>query len=261
MRTCDAPQRTFEWFAARAGRITASRMCDVMAVPKVNKDGKNRGGVEELAARRNYRMELVCERITGQPSEHFVSDAMKRGNEKEPFARTAYELATDQEADLAGFIFHPVHDFTGASPDSLIGKDGGLEIKCFTTANHIACLEAGVVPEKHRDQMQWNIACAEREWWDFCSFDDRIPTPKLRIFIARLYRDDKRIAEMEREALKMHAEIDYKIMEFGGESQLPPIEAFMTQTADWKPVSVPERWDDYIDEVASELGGLEGIVP
>lgn len=258
MRICEAPQRSQEWFECRIGRLTASRMVDVMASPKLNQDGKPRGGVLELKSKSGYRNEIMIERLTGKPSKHFVSEAMERGNEKEPFARTAWEMATGLEADLVGFIFHPARDFTGASPDSLVGNDGGLEIKCPTSENHFAWCEAGVVPDEHCDQMQWNMACADREWWDFFSFDDRFVDKKAQSFRVRLYRDDKRIAAIEHEVLKMHAAIEYRIAALGLESFLPPIEAFMTQKPSAKSWETPEQ---FIDALADEVSGMNEMVP
>lgn len=221
MRVCDCRQGSLEWFECRMGRPTASRACDWMAKLKNGASSKRR---------QDYAEELFTERIIGKPCDHFVSSAMRWGSEVEPFARTAYELHSGEVADIIGFVFHPTLDFTGASPDALIGEKGGLEIKAPTTLNHLTWLKAGVVPPEHVDQMQWNMACAEREWFDFCSFDPRVPK-HLRLFGRRLMRDDKRIAEIEREVIKLHAEVDYAIAELGAESILPPIESFIEHKA------------------------------
>lgn len=231
MRYVDCEQRSAEWFWARCGRITASRMCDLMAVLK-------RGG--EATARSNYRIELLAERLSGKVEDHYVSKEMLFGEEQEPFARTAYELRAGNEVDPLGFIFHPVHDFSGASPDGLIGTDGGLEIKVPKTTTHLGYMAAGVVPEEYIDQIQWNMACAEREWWEFCSFDPRLPD-KARLFIIRVPRDDARIKVIEEQVLRMHAEVDYIIAELGLESTLPPIESFVVQPKAKKPAGRTER--------------------
>jgi YqaJ-like viral recombinase domain len=191
-------------------------MCDVMATLK-------RGG--EAASRRDYRGELIAERLTGRAEDRYVSKEMKFGTEQEPFARTAYEIKTENIVDQVGFIFHPRLDFTGASPDGLIGEDGGLELKCPKTTTHLAYMMAGTVPKEYQDQMLWNMACAEREWWDFASYDSRLPE-KLRIFIARMPRDEARIDEIEREVLKLNSEVQYICAQLGAEATLPPIEAF-----------------------------------
>jgi hypothetical protein len=182
-----------------------------------------RGG--EAASRRDYRAELIAERLTGRAEDHYVSKEMKFGTEQEPFARTAYEIKTENTVDQVGFIFHPWLDFTGASPDGLIGQDGGLELKCPKTTTHLAYMMAGTVPEDYQCQMLWNMACAEREWWDFASYDPRLPE-KLRIFIVRMPRDEARIGEIEREVLKLNSEVQYICGQLGIEANLPPIEAF-----------------------------------
>ena len=216
MRIVDCEQNDAEWTWARTGRITASRMCDVMATLK-------RGG--EAASRRDYRAELIAERLTGRAEDHYVSKEMKFGAEQEPFARTAYEIKTENTVDQVGFIFHPRLDFTGASPDGLIGQDGRLELKCPKTTTHLAYMMAGTVPEGYQYQMLWNMACAERGWWDFASYDPRMPE-KLRIFIVRMLRDEARIDEIEREVLKLNSEVQYICAQLGVEATLPPIEAF-----------------------------------
>jgi YqaJ-like viral recombinase domain len=127
--------------------------------------------------------------------------------------------------DQAGFVFHPRLDFSGASPDGLIGQDGGLELKCPKTTTHLAYMTAGTVPEDHQYQMLWNMACADREWWDFASFDPRLPE-KLRLFVVRMPRDEARIGEIEREVLKLNSEVHNVCTQLGVVVHLPPIEAF-----------------------------------
>ena len=221
MRIVDCEQNDAEWTWARTGRITASRMCDVMATLK-------RGG--EAASRRDYRAELIAERLTGRAEDHYVSKEMKFGTEQEPFARTAYEIKTENIVDQVGFIFHPRLDFTGASPDGLIGQDGGLELKCPKTTTHLAYMMAGTVPKEYQDQMLWNMACAEREWWDFASYDSRLPE-KLRIFIVRMPRDEGRISEIEREILTLDSEVQYVCAQLGMEAKPTPVEVFTESRA------------------------------
>src|SRR5690554_767596 len=190
MRRCTMQQQSEAWFSARLGKVTASRVKDVVA--------KGRGK-EPSATRRNYMMQLLCERLTGQKEESFTSAAMQRGNELEPMARLAYELMQDCEVQEVGLILHPTIEGFGASPDGVIllpsGK-GGLEIKCPNTAQHIAVLQSG----KHDPQYEWQMlaqmACAELEWVDFVSFDDRLPE-ELQYACFRFERDEKRINEME----------------------------------------------------------------
>ena len=216
MRIVDCEQNSAEWISVRTGRITASRMCDLMATLK-------RGG--EAASRRDYRAELIAERLTGKTEDRYLSKEMQFGIEQEPFARTAYEIRTENMVDQAGFIFHPRLDFSGASPDGLIGQDGGLELKCPKTTTHLAYLAAGTVPKEYEHQLLWNMACAEREWWDFASFDPRLPE-KLRLFIVRMPRDEARIGEIEQEVLTLNSEIQDVCAQLGVMANLPPIEAF-----------------------------------
>ena len=182
-----------------------------------------RGG--EAASRRDYRAELIAERLTGKVENRYVSKEMRYGTEQEPFARTAYEIRTENIVDQVGFVFHPRLDFSGASPDGLVREDGGVEFKCPKTTTHLAYLAAGTVPKEYEDQMLWNMACAEREWWDFVSFDPRLPE-KLRLFIVRMPRDEARIGEIEREVMRLNHEIHIVCEQLGVTPNLDPIEVF-----------------------------------
>lgn len=201
MREIKAPQGSAAWMEARRGKITASRIKDVMNFLK-------KGG--ESAARRNYRKELRTERITGRSAEHYVSPAMDHGTEYEPYARAAYEVVHNVMVDQVGFVMHPTLDCTGASSDGLVDDDGLIEIKCPESGNHLDWIEAGVCPEDHYDQIQWNLCCTERQYADFISFDPRSPEG-LRIFIVRVPRDEERIAAIEAEVIKFEAELDAEV--------------------------------------------------
>ncbi|WAD26639.1 YqaJ viral recombinase family protein [Pseudomonadaceae bacterium T75] len=200
-------QQTEDWYTARLGRVTASRVRDVMA--------KGRGGAPS-ATRQNYMMQLLCERLTGKREEGFTSAAMQRGNELEPIARMAYELYADAEVTEAGLILHPQIEGFGASPDGLIlSARGGLEIKCPNTATHVATIQSG----KHDPQYEWQMfaqmACAELEWVDFVTFDDRLPD-ELQYACFRLERDEARIRQMEAEVtmfLEELAELEHEMRE------------------------------------------------
>jgi putative phage-type endonuclease len=191
-------QQTAEWLEMRKGRVTASRVADVMAVLK-------KGG--ESAARRNYRNELITEMLTGRSAETYVSEAMMFGTEQEPYARAAYEMHADVMVDPGGFAVHDTIDRFAASPDGRIGDDGLLEIKCPTTMNHVSYLLAGVVPEEYQPQMLAQMACTGRKWCDFVSFDPRLPK-HLQLFVRRFERDDERIAEMEQMVKLFLADVD-----------------------------------------------------
>lgn len=212
MIALDVKQGTKAWFSARAGCVTASRVADAIAMLK-------KGG--ESAARRNYKMELLCERLTGKALEHYVTPAMEYGIEKEPLARTAYELLTGRDVSLVGFVCHPTIKMSGASPDGLVGDEGLAEFKVPNTLTHLEYWIAGVVPEDYQPQMLWQMACCERRWCDFVSHDPRLPE-EYRTFIVRMERDDKRIAEMEAGVVQFLSEVDDLLLKVrernGGES-------------------------------------------
>ena len=181
-------QRTEEWFAQRIGKVTASRVADVLATIKSG----------ESASRRNYRMQLVCERLTGKKEETFTNVHMERGIELEPIARSLYEIKNDSFVTEVGFVEHPTIKMAGASPDGLVGDDGLIEIKCPTVANHIETLTSKSAPTKYIAQMQFQLACTNRAWCDFVSFNNELPE-HLQLFVKRVYRDDIYITIMEKE--------------------------------------------------------------
>lgn len=194
-------QRTDEWFAARVGKVTASKVADIVA--------KVKSGAYS-ASRDSYMAQLVIERITGKPTEFNASASMQWGTEQEPFARAAYEAATGVMVDEVGFIIHPSIPDAGASPDGLVGTDGLVEIKCPNTATHIETLIDAVVPAKYIAQMQWQMACTGRKWCDFVSFDSRMPA-KAQLWIKRVERDDVLINTMEAEVSKFLGELHVKV--------------------------------------------------
>lgn len=198
MKIIDFPQGSEEWRAARAGLVTASRMCDVVAKIKTG----------EAAARRDYRAQLVVEILTGLPQEDgFMNDEMRWGVEQEPFARSAYEVAAEVLVDKVGLVLHPTIDRAAASPDGLVGADGVLELKCPKTATHLQYLMDGALPSKYEPQVMWQLACTGRQWADFVSFDPRLPE-KMRLFRVRVPRNEKRIAELEAEVLSFLKDLD-----------------------------------------------------
>jgi len=193
-------QRTDDWFAARIGKVTASRVADVVA--------KTKSGYS--ASRDNYMAQLVCERLTGKPAESFSNAAMQWGTETEPLARAAYEAKMDVLVDEVGFIDHPSIVNSGASPDGLVGIDGLIEIKCPNTATHIDTLLSQTVPKKYADQIFWQMACTGRDWCDFVSYDPRLPSD-LQLFIKRIPRDDKYIQLLEAEVIEFLTETAHKV--------------------------------------------------
>src|SRR6188768_1979816 len=176
-----------EWHAARCGKVTASRVHDIVAVTRS-------GGY--TSGRKNYLAELVTERLTGQPAPSYQSAAMAYGIECEPEARFAYALAKGVEIEEVGFIPHPTIDAAGCSPDGYVGKDGLCEIKCPNSATHIETLLGGKIDPGYYDQCQFQLGCTGRAWVDFVSYDRRLPEP-MRLHITRIMRDDKRIVELD----------------------------------------------------------------
>jgi len=178
-------QGTPEWFAQRLGKVTASRVADIIA--------KTKTGV--AASRGNYMAQLVAERLTGQPAESFKSAAMQFGTETEPMARMAYETQIGMLVDEVAMIPHPTIEMSGASPDGLVGHDGLVDIKCPNTSSHIETLLDEKVPSKYVTQMMWQMACTVRSWCDFVSFDIRLPEHK-QLFIVRFEPKQAEIDEM-----------------------------------------------------------------
>lgn len=189
-------QGTEEWRVARAGKVTASRFCDVMAKIKTG----------EAASRRDYRWEVLTERLTGIPVEGYSNRAMEWGTNHEAEAREAYEAETGELVDRVGFITHPDHPMVGCSPDGLIGKDGGQEIKCpFSSVVHVQTIKGGM-PSEHRPQVQGTMWITGRTFWDFVSFDPRMPE-HLRLYVERIKRDEEYIAQLAAEVVKFEAEV------------------------------------------------------
>lgn len=193
-------QRTNEWKECRIGKVTASRVSDVVA--------KTKSGYS--ASRDNYMAQLVCERLTGKPAESYSNAAMQWGTETEPLARAAYETKMDVLVDEIGFIDHPTIVNSGASPDGLVGDDGLIEIKCPNTATHIDTLLTQTVPKKYADQIFWQMACTGRQWCDFVSYDPRLPAD-LQLFIKRIPRDDQYIQHLEAEVIEFLTETAHKV--------------------------------------------------
>lgn len=182
-------QRSEEWFALRRGKVTASRIGDILATI--------RNG-NWAASRKNYAAQLVTERLTGKDPEPFMNEYIQWGIDQEVPAREAYQKATGNAVEEIGFIDHPRIALAGASPDGLVGADGLIEIKCPTTATHINTLLNEDVYENYRLQMLWQMACTGRKWCDFVSFDPRLPED-MQLYIRRFPRDDKEIGHVENE--------------------------------------------------------------
>jgi len=175
-----------EWFKCRLSMVTASEFKSVLA----KGEGKTR---------RTYMLKLASERLTGLSSQGYTNAAMEWGNETEPQARAAYELFQEVEVQQVGFC--KLGQWVGCSPDSLVGNDGLLEIKCPNTTTQIDTILKGLVPPGHKAQIQGQLYVTGRQWCDFVSFDPRIPG-KSQYFCKRVIRDDSYIDDI------LHPEIE-----------------------------------------------------
>jgi putative phage-type endonuclease len=193
-------QRTDEWFAQRLGKVTASRVADVIAKTKTGPS----------ASRDNYATQLVLERLTNAKGEFFTNAAMQWGTDTEPMARQAYELKRNVFVDEVGFIDHPTIDMSGASPDGLVDKNGLVEIKCPESKTHMEYLLSGKPPAKYIPQMMWQMACTGREWCDFVSFDPRFPI-NLQIFVIKVEYDPTYVRMLELEITQFLDEVSKKV--------------------------------------------------
>lgn len=190
-------QGTEGWLLERAGKVTASRIGDLMA--------KTKAGYG--ASRANYMADLVAERLTGVPRQGFTNDAMRWGTETEPQARAMYELETGLTVIETGFVPHPTLEGCGASPDGLVGEDGLVEIKCATTATHIETLRGAAIDRKYLLQMHWQMICTDRLWCDFVSFDPRLPL-EMQMHIRRVERDAELVEEITAEVTQFLTELN-----------------------------------------------------
>jgi len=192
-------QGSARWLYERCGYVTASRFNAVIAKTKAGKP---------TADREKYLWEVVVERLTGQPQDHFTSTAMQWGTDQEQRSRMDYEASTGAMVEQVGFIKHPTLPMVGGSPDGLIDDDGGWESKSpYNSGIHLQTVIAGAMPEEHRAQVQGLMWISGRKWWDFQSFDPRLPEP-LNRFTQRIERDDAYIAAMEAEVITFSAEVD-----------------------------------------------------
>jgi len=197
----DVPQRSPEWVALRLGRLCASRASDMLATLKS-------GG--EAASRRDLRVQLCLERVTGYAQETgYVNGDMQRGTELEPDAIAAYEAATGSLVDPVGYCAHDTL-LAGASPDGLVGDHGLVEVKVPKSATHLGYLKAGTVPKDYLPQLVHQLWITGRSWVDFVSFDPRFP-PALQFFCVRLHRHDQELASYELAATVFLSEVDHEV--------------------------------------------------
>jgi len=194
-------QRTEAWHLQRLGKVTASRVADVIA--------KTKSGPS--ASRENYATQLVLERLTNSVGEAYSNAAMQWGTDQEPNARNAYELKMSTFVKEVGFIDHPIIDMSGASPDGFVGEDGLVEIKCPNSSTHIDTLVSQKIPAKYLPQMQWQMACTGRKWCDFVSFDPRMPE-NLQLFVKRIEFEAQYVKMLELEITEFLEEVNQKVI-------------------------------------------------
>jgi putative phage-type endonuclease len=195
-------QRTPEWHSIRCGKVTASRIADLMA-----RTQKGWG-----ASREAYLAQLVTERLTGAAPEAYTNASMAWGVEQEASARDCYAFEKGLSVVEEGFVLHPTIAQAGASPDGLVGNDGLVEIKCPNTATHIATLRGGAIPDKYIKQMQFQMACTERAWCDFVSYDPRLPI-EMQLHVTRVPCDPEMIAQIEQAVTDFLVEVDAAVDE------------------------------------------------
>lgn len=194
-------QRSNEWYQARLGKATGSKFHDVCSF--------TRSG--ESASRRNYRYQLIAERLTGVVQPTYTSSAMQWGIDNEPVARLAYEMKTGYTVQEAGFLVSEILPDAGISPDGLIGQDGGVEIKCPEIATHIETLTKNRIPEQYIEQIDGAMWVTGRKWWDFVSYDPRLPED-LQLVIIRRERNENAIQELESNLREFLNEVDIELM-------------------------------------------------
>jgi len=200
MTDADLIQGSPEWRLARCGSLGASRIAEALAKIKTGWG----------ASRANVMADLTVERLTGVPVEGYCNSAMQWGVEQEPAARAAYEFQYDREVAEIGLIRHPRIKGAHCSPDGLVGADGMIEIKCPMSATHIATLVGETIDGKYLTQIQWQLACSGRAWCDYVSFDPRMPA-EMQLYVQRVRRDERAIADLERDVAQFLGEIDRQV--------------------------------------------------
>lgn len=210
---CLADQRTEEWRAARCGRLTGSRAGDMLASIKSG----------EAAARRDYRMQLVCERLTGEPQDDvFVNAAMQWGVDHESAAFAAYEALTGEVVLRSGFL--TCDDLlAGCSLDGHLTNFAGIvELKCPKSSTHLRYLKDGVVPKEHMPQITHNLWITGAGFCDFLSYDPRFPQ-NLQTFLVRVERADVDLKDYETKALAFLAEVERDYQAIRTMADLPSV--------------------------------------
>lgn len=186
------------WRRARAGVVTASRFGEVLAFGAKG---------QPLKARQDYLGQIVVERLTGEPFSMIIAQALGWGTDLEPYAVAAYEARTGLlVAPGNDLVLHPDVLGVGATPDGLVGEDGGFECKCpASSIVHLRTILEGM-PVEHVPQVQGGMWVTGRRWWDFVSYDPRMPE-RMRLHVQRIERDERYIARLEEAVLAFLAEV------------------------------------------------------
>jgi putative phage-type endonuclease len=198
METHLIEQGTDAWKQLRRGKVTASRVADIISKTKTGYS----------TSRDKYMTQLLLERLTGTIAESYTNAAMEHGIEQEPFARAAYEQKMGVLVDEVAFVNHPTIEQSGASPDGIVG-DALVELKCPMSHTHLESILGGL-DDQYKIQVNWQMACTGAKYTDLCSFDPRFPA-ELQLVIKRFERDDAFIATLEKEVIKFLAELDDKL--------------------------------------------------
>jgi len=181
-------QGTDDWLKMRLGKVTGSRIKDVLS--------KGRGSKPSLT-RKSYIYELVAERLCTEPKEQTRARSLAWGNDVEQYAREAYEIKSGNIVKQVDFIDHKTIPWVGCSPDGLVNGVGGVEMKCpYDPAVHIKTIAEGMDPD-HMPQVQFNMWVCEWQWCDFISYDPRIQSEHLRLYIERIKPDEEFVQEMK----------------------------------------------------------------
>ena len=193
-------QGTPEWHQLRLGKVTASRVADILAQTRTGPS----------ASRQNYLIELALQRSTGMIEPSYTNAAMEWGTQTEPQARVAYEVETGNFVDQVAFIDHPTIAWFGCSPDGLVGDDALIEIKSPNSSTHWEYFKAKKPPQKYVIQMQTQLCVTGRKWCDFVSFDPRMPA-RSQLLIVRVERDEAFIAEIEEKVKQFLSEVEVEV--------------------------------------------------
>ncbi len=197
-------QGSQEWLQARCGKVTGSRFADVLQKRGLSKTGLN------------YMLEIVGEILTGVPADTYTSKEMAWGSKHEEFAKTWYILERGVTIEESPFVLHPDNPFVGCSPDSLVGTEGILEIKCpYNTRVHINTILEDKVPEEYEPQVHGNMWVTGRKWCDFVSYDPRIKDDRLRQHVIRVDRDEQYAEYIEESVFRFVEQIKIRLKKLG----------------------------------------------